>query len=298
MVASGETCETGGVVAWPGATPAGPFDELRLFTYVDPEDPPLRQRLIRLVETLTGRGRLVRRCRNFLDRHPDAARFWADLPAAAGVELQLDGTALAELPSAGPLVVVANHPFGVFDGMLLGSLVACFRSDFLLMTNARLRPVAQVASQWLPIDVEDGSESFKRRTSPMLRAVRHLRQGGCVIIFPSGAVATTPRLLARRAEELPWAKGLGMLLRGGKAGVLPVFFHGQNSLLFQAASHVSMNLRLGLLLREAAKRLDRPMRITVGRPLAPEELPLGEPDLPARLRSLTLALEGRAGQER
>jgi putative hemolysin len=298
MIAAGEIVDTGGTVAWPGAASADPFDELRHFTYVDPEDPPLRQRLIRLVETLSGRGRLVRRCRAFLDRHPDAARFWADLPAAAGIELRLDGTALAELPRAGPLVVVANHPFGVLDGMLLGSLVARFRSDFLLMTNARLRPLAQVAAQWLPIDVESGGESFKRRTTPMLRAVRHLRQGGCVVIFPSGAVATTPRLLARRAEELPWAGGLTMLLRSGKAGVLPVFFHGQNSLLFQAASHVSSNLRLGLLLREAARRLDRPMRITIGRPLAPEELPLGAPDLPARLRALTLALEGARGRHR
>jgi putative hemolysin len=298
MVAAGEIVDTAGTVAWPGAAPADPFDEPRHFTYVDPADPPLRQRLIRLVETLSGRGRLVRRCRDFLDRHPDAARFWADLPAAAGVELRLDGTALAELPRAGPLVVVANHPFGVLDGMLLGSLVARFRSDFVLMTNARLRPVAQVAAQWLPIDVESGSESFKRRTTSMLRAVRHLRQGGCVVIFPSGAVATTPRLLARRAEELPWAGGLTMLLRSGKAGVLPVFFHGRNSLLFQAASHVSLNLRLGLLLREAVLRLDRPMRITVGRPLAPEELPLGAPDLPARLRALTLALEGARGRHR
>jgi putative hemolysin len=128
----------------------------------------------------------------------------------------------------------------------------------------------------------------------MLRAVRHLRQGGCVIMFPSGGVATTPRLLARRALELPWADGLGVLLRGAGADarVLPVFFHGQNSPLFQAASHVSMNLRLGLLLFEAMRRLDRPMRLTVGRALGAAELTPEAPDLPARLRALTLALGG------
>ena len=107
---------------------------------------------------------------------------------------------------------------------------------------------------------------------------------------PSGGVATTPKLLARRAEEYPWAEGLSVMLRGGRTPVLPVFFHGQNGLLFNAASHISMTLRLGLLMREALHRLDKPMRITIGRLLQPSELPLGSEDLPARLRAHTLAL--------
>lgn len=300
MIAAGEAAEGGEATPWPALVPpvatAPTWDETRHFTYVDPEDPPLRRAMIQAIERVSGRMKLVRRCTRFLEDHPDGARFWADLPAAAGVELQLDGTPLAELPKEGPLVVVANHPFGVFDGMILGSLVASFRSDFLVMANARLRPVAQVAHQWLPIDVEEGAESFKRRAVPMLRAVRHLRQGGCIVIFPSGGVATTPRLLSRKAEELPWADGLRLLLKGTKAQVLPIRFHGQNSLLFQVASHMSMVLRLGLLLYEAHRRLDRPMRITVGKPLPHDMLKVGEPDLPARLRAITLALGGAASR--
>ncbi|MFO1039540.1 MAG: 1-acyl-sn-glycerol-3-phosphate acyltransferase [Geminicoccaceae bacterium] len=290
MTAARQLCDGADSPLWELPSSSPRFDDHSHFTYVDSSDPPLRRRLIRLVERLSGRTRLVKRCRDFVESHPEPASFWADLPAAAGVDLQMDGTPLSEIPAKGSLVVVANHPFGVFDGIMLASLIARVRSDFLLLTNARLRPVSQVAGQWLPIDVEEGGESWKKRTAPMLRAVRHVRSGGCLVMFPSGGVATTPKLLARRAEEYPWAEGLSVMLRGGRTPVLPVFFHGQNGLLFNAASHISMTLRLGLLMREALHRLDKPMRITIGRLLQPSELPLGSEDLPARLRAHTLAL--------
>lgn len=262
----------------------------RQFSYVNGADPLLKRLLIRVVEVAASRSRKLRRAHAFVASHLVPAAFWADLPAAAGIEVTLDGAPLGTVPRTGPLVVVANHPFGVLDGMILGSVLARVREDFLLLTNARLPPVPQVAHQWLAIDLEETSRSRQRRAGSMLRALRHLKVGGCVIIFPAGIVATTPALLARRAVELPWAPGLGLLLKSSPATVLPVFFHGQNSFLFQAASHVSGHLRAGLLVREALAGLDRPMHLTVGEPIAPDALPLAAPDLPARLRALTLAL--------
>lgn len=266
----------------------------RQFSYVNGTDPPLKRFLIRMVEVAASRSRKLRRAHAFLATHPEAAGFWADLPQAAGIRLTIDGTSLDLLPRAGPLVVTANHPFGVLDGMILGSVLARVREDFLLLTNSRLPPLPQVAHQWLAIDLEEGNPSRKRRAGSMLRAVRHLKAGGCVIIFPAGIVATTPGLLARRAVELPWASGLNLLLRSSGATVVPVFFHGQNSVIFQAASHLSAHLRAGLLVREALVGLDRPMRLTIGPPVPPEALPLAAPDLPARLRAMTLALRDGA----
>jgi putative hemolysin len=260
------------------------------FSYVNGEDPPLKRLLVRAVEAAADRSGKIRRARAFVATHPDAAGFWADLPAAAGIEVSLAGAPLAAVPRAGPLLVVANHPFGVLDGMILGSVVAGVRGDFLLLTNARLPALPQVARQWLAVDLEEGGPSRHRRADAARRALRHLQDGGCVVIFPAGVVATTPRLMASRAVERPWAPGLGVLLRRSRAAVLPVFVHGQNSRLFQAASHLSAHLRAGLFLREALAGLDRPMRLTVGRPLPREALPLEAPDLPARLRAMTLAL--------
>lgn len=191
------------------------------------------------------------------------------------LQLQLDYDAgkLAQLPATGPLVIVANHPFGLVDGLLIGHLANRVRNDFKVLTNARLYPPdADIQRYILPIDFDPGPEAQATTLKTRAIARQHLAEGGCLIVFPAGGVATTPTPFARQAVDLDWKPFTARLIHAAQATVVPMFFHGQNSRLFQIASHISMTARLALLLHEVANKIGGAFRVTIGEVIPYAEL--------------------------
>lgn len=267
-----------------------------LFSYADPADPWAKRALIRVIELCTGQPRLKRLYDAWLSDRDSEESFFTAVLRRLEVAVELDGVPLAAVPRTGPLVVVANHPYGVLDGIAIGWIAERIRSDFLILTNAVLLRAPEARPHLLPVDFSPTPEAVAVNLATRETARRHLAAGGCIVVFPAGGISTAPDRLGRRpAEDAPWQPFVAALIQRTRATVLPVRFHGQNSRLFQVASHIHPTLRLSLIFREVRRRIGTPLAVTVGEPIAYERLAgsAGRLDLLARLRAACEALRAR-----
>jgi putative hemolysin len=219
--------------------------------------------------------------------------FMAAAVKAHGVAAVLDLPAGFEIPATGPLVVIANHPFGVTDPCLLGAFIGSKRKDLKIMTNALLGTMPEVADHAILVNPFGGPEAAKANLAGMKAALKHLTAGGALIIFPSGEVSSYKP--GKGLDEAPWSKHVGSLVRRTQSTVLPVYFPGANSALFQLAGVVNPRLRTGLLLREFAKQRGQQVEMRVGMPILYSKLRKFQNDeaLTKFLRIHTLVLAER-----
>ena len=175
--------------------------------------------------------------------------------------------------AAGPTVFVANHPYGVLDGIVISWLVEKVRPDFLVLTNAVLMRAEEVRDYVLPIDFSDTPEARAMNVRSRAAARAQLEKGGAVVVFPAGGVSTAPDRLGRLpAVDAPWQPFVAQLVQRAKATVVPIWFGGQNSRLFQIASHVSLTLRLSLLFHEVKTRIGASLPVAIGAPIPYPEI--------------------------
>ncbi len=234
-------------------------------TYSSAYDSPLARLSIRAIEILSGQLRLKRLYDLYQAEMDGSTDFWEAALRLLQLQLDYDAGRLAQLPTSGPLVIVANHPFGLIDGLLIGHLANRVRDDFKVLTNSRLYPPdADIQRYILPIDFDPGPEAQATTLKTRAIARQHLSGGGCLIVFPAGGVATTPTPFARQAVDLDWKPFTARLIHQAQATVVPMFFHGQNSRLFQIASHISMTARLAFLLHEVSNKIGGEFRVTIG----------------------------------
>lgn len=245
------------------------------FSYAAPDDPWVKRMFIRAIERMTGQPYL-KRIYDDNRAHPVAGETFFDA-ATRRLELNIAANedALNEWPKTGPLVVVANHPFGVLDGLIICHLVSKVRSDFRVLTNSVLFRAEEIRAFLLPVDFADTEAALQTNLRTRAEAKLHLTRGGCLIVFPAGGVSTTPSFWHKRAFDAEWKTFTGRLILQSRAPVAPVFFRGQNSRLFQLASHISMTLRLSLLFKEVHDRIGTTIRVCIGDVIPFEQLPAG-----------------------
>jgi putative hemolysin len=239
-----------------------------LFSYAEPRDPPLKRGLIRLVERATGQPKLKRLyIENQRYPRPDESFFGAAVRKLA-LDVSYDAAALARIPETGPVVVVANHPYGVLDGIVISWLVEKVRRDFVVLTHAALARAPEVRDHILPIDFTGTPEATRINLESRAAARALLERGGAVVVFPAGGVSTAPDRLGRRpAVDARWQPFIAALIQRAQATVVPIWFGGQNSRLFQIASHVSATLRLSLIFHEVKARIGTRLPVVVGAPI-------------------------------
>jgi len=234
------------------------------FSYATSEDPALKRLLIRAVEAMTGRPYL-KRLYDDHRAHPVAGEsFWVAALQRLELNLNYNEQALAGVPKSGSLVIVANHPFGVLDGVIISYLISKVRGDFLVLTNAVLYQAEEIRQHLLPIDFAETKEALSTNLKTANAAKAHLMHGGCLVIFPAGGASTTRTPWSREAVDAEWKNFTAKLIIGTKCPVLPVFFAGQNSRLFQIASHISLNLRLSLFFKEVYDKIGSTIYLRVG----------------------------------
>ena len=265
------------------------FDD---FSYAAPGDAPLKRLIIRLIERMTGQPRLKRLYRQYR-ADDEAGPFWEEALRRLRLTLVFDRAPLAQWPTTGPLVIVCNHPFGVIDGVAICALTARLRPDFRILTNAVLTKADEIRGHLLPVDFSETPEALRTNLKSRNLARAHLAAGGCLIVFPAGGVSTTPSLWHRKATDAEWKSFTARLILGAKAPVAPLYFAGQNSRLFQIASHLHQTLRLSLLFKEVHDRMGSEIRLRAGKLIAFEEIAhLGPAALMTELRSRTYGLAG------
>lgn len=246
--------------------------EVDQFSYASPNDPAFKRLVIRAIELMSGQPELKRMYLEHQERPRPGESFWNAAVRKLQLNILLNEESLGEIPAKGPAIIVANHPFGVLDGVMICWLVARIRPDFKILTNALLNRVDEIKHALLPIDFEESKAALETNIKSRAEAKALLENGGVLIIFPGGTVSTTPTVLARKAKDPEWKTFTARMIVQGKAPVVPVFFGGQNSRLFQVASHVSMTLRLSLLFKEVHDRIGADMVIRIGKRIPYEDL--------------------------
>ena len=218
--------------------------------------------------------------------------FWQDAVERLNLRVSLAFDPGAYIPPTGRLLVIANHPFGVIDGLILCSEISKIRSDYKIITHQVLRQAPAVMHQILPIDFNLTETAMATNLETRNEAMQHLRGDGTVIIFPSGAISLAPKLVGP-AEDSEWKTFAAKLALVPDTQVLPVFFEGQNSLAYMVARKLSLTLGYSMMFREICRRIGSEVKATVRRPVAAETLrQLGSrQEVIAYLRHLTYGTE-------
>jgi putative hemolysin len=261
------------------------------FSYATETDPRLKRLLIRAIERMTGQPHLKRLYEERRATLKDGDNFWEVAVRSLELTIHVNDDGLMALPRTGPLVIVANHPFGVLDGIVISYLVSQVRNDFLVLTNRVLYQAPEIQPYLLPIDFAETKEALATNLRSRAEAKAHLDKGGCVVVFPAGGASTVPRPWSRRAVDLEWKSFTAKLIATSKAPVVPVYFAGQNSRLFQIASHISLTLRLSLFFQEVYNKIGSDIYVRVGTLILHEYLAgLDRKRLMEHLRAATYAL--------
>jgi len=251
----------------------------RSLTYANSFDSRVTSAVIRTMEWMTGKLAIVGMIRKFEKRGaPTGQAFWRAALDTMGIPLRTPDEEIANIPAEGPVVVVANHPHGLVDGMILADLIGRRRSDYKILTRALLTGIDEVAASYM-ISVPFPHEPDAQRKSVEMRAnsMAHLKEGGLISVFPSGVVASSDSLFGP-AVEREWNVFTAQMIRRSGATVVPIFFPGSNSRWYQMANRISPTLRQGLLLHEVVHSCNRPQKPVVGAPISADRMKMLEND--------------------
>jgi putative hemolysin len=246
-----------------------PFPEL---TYASEDDPWLKRATIRTIEYLSGRDYFAplydvwRR-----EIVPSNGRVMRPVFDLIDVRLEVSGAWPPALEPGVPLVIVANHPYGFLDGFAALTLAEDLGRPFRVLINKDLMKVPEIRPYSLPVDFADTRAAQESNIKMRNEALRLLKEGTTIIVFPAGGVATSPTPFGR-AVDLPWKTFTARMIQAARAQVLPVYFEGQCGPLFHAVSWISLTLRLSLIVAEFRRLVGTTFKARVGPLIRASEL--------------------------
>lgn len=276
-----------------GPEPAYKPYQMRRLSYAGTFTNSFKASAIRTIEWLTGKYPLMKRIRGFEHTGvPTGQIFFTKALEYMGIAVRTPDDQVARIPATGPLVVVANHPHGLVDGLVMGELIGRVRTDYKILTRSLLTGIPEIEEHMLPVPFPHEENAREQSLEMRNICMAHLKTGGVIILFPAGRVATSKRFLGP-AVESEWNPFTAKMVLKSGATVLPIYFPGTNTRLYHIADKISATLRQGLLLHEIYRALDRPQSPVIGMPILPEEVRARGADprgLLAWLRETTLAL--------
>lgn len=227
--------------------------------------------MIRLIENATGRLGLIKRAAGYQDEVAQGRDFWEVMVGRYGLGLDIIGGSLGNIPQTGPLIVIANHPYGILDGLILGHILSVTRRDFRILAHSVFCQSEDLKRIILPVNFDTSKAALSQNIETRKAALDYLQQGGCMGVFPGGTVSTAARPFAKPIDP-GWRSFTARMIAKSDATVVPIYFDGHTSRLFQLASHLHSTLRLGLLIKEFRQRVDTPVQIVVGAPIPAHEI--------------------------
>ncbi|MCV6594060.1 MAG: lysophospholipid acyltransferase family protein [Silicimonas sp.] len=248
-----------------------PYDKRRL-SYANTFPHAGKRAVIRTMEWVTGKFRLLRLIRRFESEGVETGQgFWPHALGVMGITLETPEDEIARIPATGPVIVVANHPHGLVDGMVLAELIGRVRTDYKILTRSLLTGIPEIEEFMIPVPFPHEEDAIAKSLEMRKTAMAHLAAGGVVVLFPSGVVASSDTWWGPVIER-DWNPFTAKMVIKSGAAVVPIRFPGANSRPYQIADKISATLRQGLLLHEVVHALNRPQRPHIGEAFAPEEI--------------------------
>lgn len=273
----------------------GEVYDRRTLTYANSFDDPWTSLGIRVIEWFTGKLTILRMVNKFEKTNAEhrGQKFWRGALNVMGIELKTPVEQLANIPEDGPVVVVANHPHGMVDGMIFADLIGRVRQDYRILTRSVLTGLDEAATSFMiPVPFPHDPDAQRKMVEMRANAMAHLGEGGVVALFPSGVVMSSETWFGP-AVEAEWNVFTAKLIRRSGARVVPIFYPGSNSRAYQFANKISPMLRQSLLLHEIVRSCNKPQAPIVGAPLTDAQMAKLETDprgFMAWLRAHTLSL--------
>ena len=272
-----------------------PYDRRKL-SYANTFTNPFQRNTIKTLELLTGKLRLLRKVRQFEKMGiPFGQPFWSQALDLLGIELLTSESEISRIPKKGPLVIVANHPHGLVDGMVLAELIGNVRTDYKILTRSLLTGVKQIDQFMIPVPFDHEENALQKSLQMRRLAMKHLENDGVLVLFPSGKVASSDTIFGSVVEG-EWSPFTAKLIQKSNADVLPIFFPGSNSRMYQIANQISATLRQGLLIYEVVHAMNKPQKPVVGNLIKQDEISSWRRDprgFMRWLRDTTIALGSR-----
>ncbi len=245
------------------------------FSYASKSEHNLAQRMIiKTIETITGKKKLENLYRNYSSKLENPRTFWSDILNQMDITVVNKSLKKLIIPKKGPLLLIANHPFGIIDGLILCSLVSKVRDDFKIMTHETLQFLPQLEQFILPVDFNGKNKKSKiLNIQTAKKAEEHLINNGVVIIFPSGGVSTAKSLRSNAIDD-EWKLFPAKLIHKTKTDILPIYFDGKNGLLFHlfASKIKSQTLKYSTYIHETKKKIGKKIFIYSGNVIKYDDL--------------------------
>ncbi len=212
-------------------------------------------------------------------------KFYAQRPANAdiqaflrftlsilGIDYRITHGSLGTVPKQGATIIVANHPLGCVEGVILAELLLMVRNDIKILANQYLKTVPELDQLFIGVDVFEGKDAVKSNMKALRTANKHLANGGLLLVFPAGEVSQLVDPKQQRLEDKEWSRSVSTLIRKNKATVVPVFINGQNSKRFYMAGKIHPLLRTLMLGRELLNKHSQTIELSFGETIKFKEL--------------------------
>lgn len=270
-----------------------PYKKQKL-SYANTFTNPFKVGVIRVMEWFTGKIPLLRLIRQFESEGVVSGQgFFTRCLTLMQIDVLTPAAQIAKIPPTGPMIVVANHPHGLVDGLVLAELIGKVREDYKILTRSLLTGIPEIEQFMLPVAFPHEKNSQRLNINMRKEAMAHLKNGGVIVLFPAGVVASSKTLFGP-AVEAEWNPFTAKMIQRSGATVVPIYFPGRNTRTYLIANRISATIRQGLLLHEVVHSLKKPQSPIVGEPIKPDEMdewsknPRG---FMAWLRDKTLALK-------
>ncbi|MEO1919191.1 MAG: lysophospholipid acyltransferase family protein [Paracoccaceae bacterium] len=222
--------------------------------------------VIRAIENSTGRIRVIRQVRGYDKAMSAGQAFWDVVPNMCGLKLDIVSGSLDNIPKTGPVVLLSNHPFGMLDGLMLGQILSRSRGDFKILAHRVFARAKDLDNEILPISFDETREAMALNLNTRKEALKYLADGGAIGVFPGGSVSSPSRRFGRPMDP-KWRTFSAKMIAKSDATVVPIFFDGYNSRRFHMFGKVNRTVRTALLISEFKRRMNKPVRVHIGKPL-------------------------------
>lgn len=214
------------------------------------------------------------------------------------VVYQIGEDGARRIPQTGPSIIVANHPTGILDGLILTAVLREIRSDLLILANGLLSAaIPELEPLLIPVDLTESRAAVRDNAAGLRRAIEHVASGRMLLVFPAGEVSRF-QWKTRQVADREWNSVIARLIRAiqrknARMTVTPIHMEGANTYAFHTVGAIHPGLRIAMLPRELLNKRGVRMRITVGNPIAPAKLPEDDRECADYLRWRTYLLANR-----